>query len=101
MCFHFCFCLFSWYSNGNCKFYNRFKSFVITAGTKKYNSIIKNKRKKHNKIVLLAKSQLNRTEVLIHKALLDSNISHDEFVLMNNVLKEFFDTKEKIKNSNK
>ena len=40
-------------------------------------------------MLLLAKSQLNRTEVLISKTLIDSNISHDKFVLINNVPKEF------------
>ena len=39
-------------------------------------------------------------KVLISKALIDSHISHDEFVLINNVLKEFYDMKEEIKNSN-
>ena len=34
------------------------------------------------------------------KALIYSNISHDEFVLINNVLKEFHDVKDEIKNSN-
>ena len=32
------------------------------------------------------------------KALIDSNISHDEFVLRSNVLKECDDMKEEIKN---
>ena len=59
------------------------KICVITAGIKKYKSIIKKKKKKHDKIVLLAKSKLNSIEVLISKALTDSNISHDEFVLIN------------------
>ena len=63
------------------------KICAITAGIKKYKSIIKKKKKKHDKIVLLAKSKLNSIEVLISKALIDSNISHDEFVLINNVLK--------------
>ena len=76
------------------------KICAITAGIKKYKSIIKKKKKKHDKIVLLAKSKLNSIEVLISKALIDSNISHDEFVLINNVLKEFYDMKEEIKNSN-
>ena len=40
--------------------------------------IIKRKEKKHDKIVLLAKSKLNSTEVLISKAKIDSNITHDE-----------------------
>ena len=38
---------------------------------------------------MLAKSKLNSIEVLISKALIDSNISHDEFVLINNMLKEY------------
>ena len=37
-------------------------------------------------------------EVLISKALIDSNISHDELVLLNNVLREYDDIKEETKN---
>ena len=74
------------------------KICVITAGIKNYKSIIKKKKKKHDKI-LLAKSKFNSVEVLIFKALIKSNISHDAFVSMKNVLKEFYDMKEKIKNS--
>ena len=58
------------------------KICAITAGTKWYKSIIKKMKKKHNKIVLLAKSKLNSIEVLIFKVLIDSNINHDEFVLI-------------------
>ena len=47
---------------------------------------------------MLAKSKLNRIEVLISKTLIDSNTSHDEFVLINNVLKEYDEIKEEIKN---
>ena len=43
--------------------------------------------KKHEKTVLLAKSVLNSIDVLISKALIDSVISHGEFVLINNELK--------------
>ena len=50
---------------------------------------------------MLARSRLNSIEVLIYKAWIDSNISHDEFVLINNVMKEFYDMKDEIKNSNK
>ena len=39
-------------------------------------------------MIKLVKSKLNSIKVLISKALTDSNISHDEFVLINNVLKE-------------
>ena len=74
------------------------KVCAIAAGTKKYKIIIKKKKKKHYKIVLLAKSKLNNIEVLISKALIDSVISHDEFVLINNILKEYNEIKEEIKN---
>ena len=57
----------------------------IYAGIAKYESIIK--KKKHDQIVLLAKSNLNSIEVLIPKAVIDSNIKYDELVLINNVLK--------------
>ena len=46
---------------------------------------------------MLAKSELNSIQVLISKALIDLNISHDEFFLIDNVLKEFYDTTEQIK----
>ena len=65
------------------------KVSAITAGIKRYNSIIKKKKKKHDKIVSLAKSTLNRIEVLISKSLIDSDISHDKFVSINHVLKEY------------
>ena len=48
---------------------------------------------------MLAKSKSKIIKVLISKALIDSNINHYEFVLIN-VLKEFYDMKEEIKNSN-
>ena len=38
---------------------------AITAGIKKYKSIIKKKKKKHDKIVFLAKYKLNNIEFLI------------------------------------
>ena len=72
--------------------------FAITAGIKRYNPIIKKKEKKHDEIVLLAKTGLNSLEVLISKVLIASYISQDEFVLANNVLKEYDDMKEEIKN---
>ena len=68
---------------------------MITAGTKKYQQIIK--KKKDDKIVLLAKTKI---DVLISRTLIDSNISYNEFVSVKNVLKEHDDMKEEIKNSN-
>ena len=70
----------------------------MASGIKKYKSIIKKKEKKHDKKILLATSKLNSTELVISKALINWNISHDEFVSMNNVLKEYDDMKEEIRN---
>ena len=56
------------------------KICAIAAGIKKYNSIFK-KKKKRDKKVLPPKPKLNKIEILISKALIDSNISHDKFVL--------------------
>ena len=64
---------------------------------KKCKSIIKKKRRSI-KEVLSAKSKLDSIEVLNSKALIDSNISRDKFVLINNVLKEYYDVREEIKN---
>ena len=54
------------------------KIWAITAGTKKYKSIIKTNKKKHDIITLSAKSRLISQEVLISKALSNPFISHDE-----------------------
>ena len=59
---------------------------------KKYKSIIR-KKKKHDKIVLLRKDKLSTIEVLISKALIDSCISHENFVSVNNVLRKYNEMK--------
>ena len=64
----------------------------IAAGIKKYTSITKKKKNNHDNIVLLWKSKLKSIEFLRLQSI---NISHDEFVLLNNVLlKEYDDMKE-------
>ena len=42
--------------------------------------------------------KLNTMEVLISKSLIDTCISHDEFVSVNNILRKYNDMKEEIKN---
>ena len=74
------------------------KICAITLAIRKYKSIIKKMKTKHVKVVLLAKSKLNGIEVLVSKALIDSVVSHDEFILTNNFLKEYNEMKEEIKN---
>ena len=51
----------------------------------------------HVKIVFLVKNNLNSIEFLIFEALTDSYICHDEFILVNNVLKEYDQIKEERK----
>ena len=58
-------------------------------------------KNKHNQIALLANTKLNTKQVWISKALIDSYIIHDEFVLLNSLLKEYDDLKDGIKNPNK
>ena len=47
------------------------KICAIAPGTKKCKSMIKKKKKKHDKIVLIAKSKLNSIKMLISNALID------------------------------
>ena len=65
------------------------KICAVVARTKRFKSIINKEKKKRDKTILLPKSKLNSIQVLISKALIDANISHDEFVSINNVLKEY------------
>ena len=55
--------------------------FSLTTGIiKKLLSITRNKKEKHDKILMLAKSKLNIIETLVSQALTDMEISHEEFV---------------------
>ena len=51
--------------------------------------IIKKKKTKHEKILLLAKTKLTTIEVLISRTSIVSHISHDQFVSVNNVLRDY------------
>ena len=54
--------------------------FTVTTGiVKKMLSITRKKKKKHNKIMLLAKNKLNIVETLLSSALSDFDISYKEF----------------------
>ena len=60
--------------------------FSLTTGiVKKLLSATRKKKKKHDKILTLAKSKLNSIETLISQALIDMEISHEEFIT---ILKE-------------
>ena len=49
--------------------------------------------------MLVGKTKLNTTAILVSKALIDSYISHDEFVSVSNMLGEYNEMKEEIKKS--
>ena len=70
------------------------KVCTITGVIKKYKSIIKKKIKKHDEIAFSAKTKLNTIEILISKALIDPNISHNHSFSVNGVLKEYYNMKE-------
>ena len=58
---------------------------LTTEIVKKLLSTTRNKKKKHDKIFMLAKSKLNNIETLISQALIDMEISHEEYI---SILKE-------------
>ena len=54
--------------------------FTISTGiSKSLLKVNKKRKKKHNKIIALAKSKLNTIDMLLSSALNDSKISHEEF----------------------
>ena len=53
---------------------------IAGASNKKLLNITRKKKKKHNKIIALARSKLNIIETLISRALTDFDISHEEFL---------------------
>ena len=60
--------------------------FSVTIGiTKKLLNKTRKKKKKHDKILMLVKSKLNSIETLISQALIDMDLSHEEFIT---ILKE-------------
>ena len=57
-------------------------TIIFTKGTgisKSLLKVTKNRKKKHNKIIALAKNKLNTIDTLLSSALNDSEISHEEF----------------------
>ena len=60
----------------------------------------RNKNKKHNKIVMLPRSKLNSIESKISKALIDNEISHEDFETIINEEKKYQELKESIRMMN-
>ena len=75
--------------------------FSITAGIiKKLLSTTIKKKKKHDQILMLAKSKYNSIEALISQALNDIDISHEEFITIFKEKDRYERMKENIKDKN-
>ena len=73
--------------------------FSLTTGiTKKLLSITRNKKKKHDKILMLAKSKLDSIETLVSQALIDMEISHEEFNAIIREKQKYERMKENVRN---
>ena len=73
-------------------------AFSITTGiVKKLLKTTRNKKKKHNKIVMLARSKLNSIESKISEALINNEISHEDFMTILNEEKKYRELKESIR----
>ena len=60
-------------------------AFSITTGfVKKFLKTIRNKKKKLNKNFMLARSKLNSIEIKIYEALINNQISHEDFMTILN-----------------
>ena len=75
--------------------------FSITTGiVKQLLKTVRNKKKKHNKIVMLARSKLNSMESKISEALINNEISHEDFMTIINEEIKYRGIKESIRMMN-
>ena len=61
-----------------------FPFWITTEIVKKLLKTTRSKKKKHNKIVMLTKSQLNSIESKISETLINNEISHEDFMTIIN-----------------
>ena len=73
-------------------------AFLITTGiVKKMLRRTRNRKKKHNKIFMLAKSKLNSIESKISEALINNKISHEDFSTIIKEVENYQESKESIR----
>ena len=70
---------------------------MCTGLVKKLLKATRNKKKKHNKIVVLARSKLNSIEDKISEALINNQISHEDFIRIINEEGNYRELKESIR----
>ena len=71
---------------------------LATGIIKKLLKTTRNKKKKHDKILMLAKSKLNSIESLVSKALIDMDINHEEFITILKEKDKYEKDKENVRN---
>ena len=71
---------------------------LATGITKKLLKTTRNKKKKHDKILMLVKSKVNSTESLVSKALIDMDRSHEEYITILKEKDKYENMKENVRN---
>ena len=73
-------------------------AFSISTGiVNKLLKTTRNKKKKHNKVVILARTKINGIESKIFEALINNEISHEDFITIINEEKNYRELKESIR----
>ena len=72
--------------------------FSLTTGIEK--TLLKKKKKKHDKILMFAESKLNSIDTLISQALTDMGISHEEFITILKEKHRYHMMKDNLRNKN-
>ena len=73
-------------------------TFLLSTGlVKQLLKTIRNKNKKHNKIVMLARSKLKRIESKISEVLMNNQIIHEDFMTINSKERNYKELKERIR----
>ena len=70
---------------------------MCTGLVKRLSKATRNKKNKHNKVVLMARSKLNSTERKISEALMNNQLSHEDFMTTINEERNYRKLKEKIR----
>ena len=74
---------------------------LTTGITNKLLSVTRNKKKKHEKILMLPKIKLSSIETLVSQALIDKEIGHKEFITILQEKAKYEKMKENVRNGNK
>ena len=76
-------------------------TFSLSTGIiKKLLKTTRNKKKKHNNIIMLARTKLNSIEDKVSEALINNEISHEDFMVIINEEKNYRELKESVRMMN-